>query len=266
MSGSRSWIFRPSLRWDRLTTTYISSKYGRAEILGPVISQLYGGPGSFGNSQYGQTQFGNLTTTGLSTGGVLGAPGGSYGSGIGGGGGSGLGQGGQFGGGGATGGGATMFTAPGTAPGAALPGTFGASPNGSMGMGMTGGSPNMTGSYLGAGMGYNMLPRIIPNPYDNTLLIQSTPEQWAQIEKLLEQLDVPPRQVLIDCKIYEVDLTGALSYGVEYYLTQKANNTTGLVPQFLGQAGSNTGGINLSAGLLATQSRQLLGQPSPLPT
>ena len=38
------------------------------------------------------------------------------------------------------------------------------------------------------GMGLNQLPRIIPNPYDNTLLIQSTPEQWAQIDKLLAQL------------------------------------------------------------------------------
>ena len=111
----------------------------------------------------------------------------------------------------------------------------------------------------GAWGGYNQLPRIIPNPYDNTLLIQSTPEQWAQIEKLLQQLDISPRQVLIDCKIYEVDLSGALSYGVEYYLTQKANDTSGgIAPQFLGQAGSHVQGISLSAGLLATQSRRLL--------
>ena len=64
----------------------------------------------------------------------------------------------------------------------------------------------------------NMLPRIIPNPYDNTLVIQSTPEQWAQIEKLLEQLDIAPRQVLIDARIYEVDLSGDLQYGVEAFL------------------------------------------------
>jgi general secretion pathway protein D len=229
-------------------------KYGRAEILGPVISQLYGGPGSFGNSQYGQTQFGNLSTTGLSTGGMLGASGGSYGSGIGGGAGTGIGSSGAF----PSGGGSSM------------PGQFGAAPGGtgSMTGGMTGtgfgGTPqspqNLTGSYLGAGAagGYNMLPRIIPNPYDNTLLIQSTPEQWAQIEKLLLQLDIPPRQVLIDCKIYEVDLSGALSYGVEYYLTQKANNATGLGSQFLAQGGSNEGGLTLSAGLLATRSRLLL--------
>jgi general secretion pathway protein D len=232
-------------------------KYGRAEIIGPAISQLYGGPGSFGNSNYGQTQFGNASTTGLQTNGMFGAPSGSGYAG-------GLGNNGAF----PSGGGMSpMQATPGMA-GGATPGMTGGAPGGMAG-GMTGGgfgatpqSPqNLTGNYLGAGMGmggYNMLPRIIPNPYDNTLLIQSTPEQWAQIEKLLQQLDIPPRQVLIDCKIYEVDLSGALNYGVQYYLTQKANNTTGIVPQFLGQAGSATAGINLSAGLLATQSRQLL--------
>ena len=51
--------------------------------------------------------------------------------------------------------------------------------------------------------------RIVPNPFDNTLLVQSTPDQWEQISKLLEQIDVSPRQVLIDAKIYEIDLTGA---------------------------------------------------------
>src|SRR6476661_7315282 len=103
-------------------------------------------------------------------------------------------------------------------------------------------SPNMTGNYLGAGggmMGGNMLPRIIPNPYDNTLLIQSTPEQWAQIEKLLQQLDIAPRQVLIDARIYEVDLSGDLQYGVESYLQRKDNpspGAAGLTRQFVGQA------------------------------
>jgi general secretion pathway protein D len=228
-------------------------KYGRAEILGPVISQLYGGPASFGNSQYGQTQFGNLSTTGLSPNGMLGGSGGSYGSGVGGGSGVGIGSSGTFPGGGASSGMPGQFAT--TAGGTAVPGMTGVGAGG-----MTGTSSNLTGSYLGTGAmgGYNQLPRIVPNPFDNTLLIQSTPEQWAQIEKLLQQLDISPRQVLIDCKIYEVDLSGALSYGVQYYLTQKANNTTGLVSQFLGQAGATTAGINLSAGLLATQSRQLL--------
>ena len=49
----------------------VKLKYGRAEILGPVISQLYGGPGATGGSSYGQTQFGNLALHGPQTGGGM---------------------------------------------------------------------------------------------------------------------------------------------------------------------------------------------------
>ena len=41
--------------------------------------------------------------------------------------------------------------------------------------------------------------------------MRSTPQEWEQIQNLLHQIDVPPRQVLIDAKIYEVDLSGAFS-------------------------------------------------------
>ena len=71
-------------------------------------------------------------------------------------------------------------------------------------------------------------PRIIPNPYDNTLLVQGTPQEWEQIRHLLEQLDIPPRQVLIDAKIYEVDLNGDLTFGVESFLQKRgAANANG---------------------------------------
>ena len=33
-------------------------------------------------------------------------------------------------------------------------------------------------------------PRIIPNPFDNTILVQGTPQEWEQIKKLLEQIDI----------------------------------------------------------------------------
>ena len=51
------------------------------------------------------------------------------------------------------------------------------------------------------------MPHIIANPLDNTLLIQATPAEYKSILHLLTQIDVPPRQVLIDAKIYEVDVS-----------------------------------------------------------
>src|SRR5437773_4556272 len=77
------------------------------------------------------------------------------------------------------------------------------------------GPADLTGSYLGSpaygGQQGPRLPHVIPNPFDNTLLIQGTPQEYEQIMGLLRQLDVPPRQVLIDAKIYEVALNGGFA-------------------------------------------------------
>lgn len=118
---------------------------------------------------------------------------------------------------------------------------------------------DQTGQYLGGqGMQQSQpplkIPRVIPNPFDNTLLIQATPQEYQQIEKLLKQIDVPPRQVLIEAKIYEVTLTDAFKSGVQAYLQQRGAGSTPL--QLLG---SITGaGAAFSAGWLVSQSRELL--------
>jgi general secretion pathway protein D len=120
---------------------------------------------------------------------------------------------------------------------------------------------DQTGQYLTGGAGgypgFATHPRIVPNPFDNTLLIQATPQEWEQISKLLAQLDVPPRQVLIEAKIYEVDLSGQFAAGVSAYLQQKGGSggVQGGSRQLLGS--SNTG-LVLTAGLLVGHSRELL--------
>jgi len=132
-------------------------------------------------------------------------------------------------------------------------------------------SPDLTGSYLGGaaygpqqpGMGMRM-PRVAPNPFDNTLLIQASPQEYEQILDLLRQLDVPPRQVLIDAKIYEIDLDNEFSAGVESFL-QKRNATTaagggsqGLTPSTVLTATTGAGGLALTAGALVLKSHELL--------
>jgi general secretion pathway protein D len=268
-------------------------KYGRAEILGSVINQLYGGCGFTGGGMYGGMP-GNSSypANGYPGGGGYGggtfgggyaglAGGGGYGGGYGaqqyGGGayGGGYGQGGygQGGGFGGMGGGfgvpcvpqvntmsggsaATPFTSAPAAAGAA-PATAGAAAPA---------SADQTGTYLGQGSPYGRTsgPRIIPNPYDNTLLVQGTPQEWEQIQHLLQQLDVPPRQVLIDAKIYEVDMSGDFALGVESFL-QKRGAANASVPgrQLLGSSTPVSGiggapGMALTAGILVGQSRELL--------
>lgn len=250
-------------------------KYGRAETVAMAIMQLYGG---YGGGYGGMGGFG----MGGYGGGMGGYGMGGYGMGGYGGGMGGYGMGGAYPGamGGAYGGGGMpspvgmgqMSTTPMPYnPPAAQPGPPppAAATAGGGGGGATGGFSDLTGSYLGAGAGYGgygpyaRIPRVIPNPFDNTLLVQATPQEWDQISRLLEQLDVPPRQVLIDAKIYEVDLQGAFSSGVTAALGKRAEAAPGssrhgssLIRTLQGAGGGS--GISLSADMLVGQSRALL--------
>ena len=79
---------------------------------------------------------------------------------------------------------------------------------------------------------------------------------WEQILHLLDQIDIAPRQVLVDAKVYEVDLSGNFSYGVEAFLTQKSAAADPATRQFLGAFGSIGGAF--TAGTLVGRSRALL--------
>jgi general secretion pathway protein D len=180
-------------------------------------------------------------------GGGYGGYGGGYGGygGMGGGYGGGYPAGGNFGGPAMIGNGVLPTSAPGAAPGAVPPTTIG-----------------QTGEYLGAGAnggmgGQGRMPHVIPNPFDNTLLIQASPQEYEQIKSLLQQLDVAPRQVLIDAKIYEVDLTEDFAAGVESFLEQKNSGAGGAAARAL-TAATGAGGVTLTAGALVLRSHELL--------
>ena len=144
-----------------------------------------------------------------------------------------------------------------------------------------------TGSYLGQGTTGGEppahMPHVIPNPFDNTLLVQGTPQDWEDIQNLLRQLDVAPRQVLIDCKIYEVDLSGNFAAGLQTYLqsagssnattlstgSTATNSVTGATSSQSLNGGiaastapflaAGPGGVLLQAGTLVLKAKQLLG-------
>ena len=256
-------------------------KYQQAQIVGMAIMQLYmgymgyggygggygTGYGGFGAGMQGYAG-GYPSMGGYGGGGMYPGMGGGYGGGMypgmGGGYGGGMypGMGGGYGGGypGGYGGGyagmgsGAMITGTGgSAQQTAAAAALGTTP----GLGATG---DLTGSYLGAGTGYGygaqMHPRIIPNPFDNTLLIQGTPQEWEQISNLIRQIDIPPRQVLIDAKAYEVDLTGAFSAGIEAYLQKRGPASD---RAYSGSSNLNfTPGLTLTAGLLVGHARELL--------
>jgi general secretion pathway protein D len=245
-------------------------KYGRAESLSMAVTLLYlsqqlSPTDTFAYlylmnmmNQLAYTQTANAGAVpgqGVGAGGVNPFPGG---------------YGGAYGGGGMAGGFGGLM--PLFGGGMAMGGMMGMGGMGMGGMGMgapqqpvAGGIPatrtDQTGQFLqggGAGGGVTAsplkIPRVIPNPFDNTLLIQATAQEYQQIVKLLEKIDVPPRQILIDAKIYEVTLTDALSSGVQAFLQAKG---TAPARQFLGSF-TGDAGLSLSAGWLVSQSRELL--------
>lgn len=258
-------------------------KYGQAQLIAGAIMALYGVPNAFGGGfggGYGGSPFGGGGFGGAGYGGSFG--GGGYGGGGFGGGGYGGGYQGGYGGGGYGGGG---YGGSGYGGGGYAGGGYGfnnaaisqplpttaasnapitasiAAPNAAAGA-------DLTGSYLGYGQAGGALPpgvpRLIPNPLDNTLLIQATPQSYEGVMKLLKQLDIAPRQVLIEAKIYEVTLTGAFASGVSAFLQQRNAATTSNMTTIPGVStrkvlGSLADGLTaLSAGTLVGRSRELL--------
>lgn len=59
-------------------------------------------------------------------------------------------------------------------------------------------------------------PRIVPNQANNSLLIYATGEQYEFIREVLEKIDQPSAQVLIEATLAEVTLSNDLRYGVDW--------------------------------------------------
>jgi general secretion pathway protein D len=98
--------------------------------------------------------------------------------------------------------------------------------------------------------------RIVTDPVSNSIIVQATAQEYADIAKTLEKLDVVPRQVMIDARVYEVDITGDLSFGLTYALQQSAKGASpaSLIDYGVTSAGTLTG----STGIVIGQTRQLL--------
>jgi general secretion pathway protein D len=256
-----------------------------------LYGQLYGGfsPG-FGAGQnailacIGTTGVNNSTYGG---GGFGAGVGGAYGAGAGGGaygGGGGGGYGGAYGaygGGGAYGsagygnagygngngygGNPNAYGAAGTPfsnpAGSAVPGAAGAT-----------GTGDLTGTYLGnAPVGFAAVrrPRVVANPINNTLLIQATQQEYEDLQQLIKELDIPPRQVLIEAKIYSVDLNRSTSTDISGALqtlgttaSTTAPTTATLLAGLANGFGGLGGGSGISAAMVVGKSRELLGTVS----
>jgi len=217
-------------------------QYGLATNLAFTLLQLYGAGGYGGG--YGGGGYGG----GYGGGGFGGGYGGAFGGGLGGGG---LGRGGYGGGrggiggglgGGFGGGGGGIIRLPGAivqAPGRGAPAIDGGDQTGAL----------LADAAIEGEEDLARGIRIVPDIINNLIVVQATQQEWEVIRRTLQQIDYPPRQVLIQAQIYEVALTGAFAFGVQAFLADRGD--TNLGGAFSGE------GLGLSLGLLVGNTRQL---------
>jgi general secretion pathway protein D len=58
--------------------------------------------------------------------------------------------------------------------------------------------------------------RIVADQTTNTLIIFGTAQEFQNIKNILKDLDIPPRQVVLECLVAEVKLSGSNSLGFDY--------------------------------------------------
>jgi len=260
-------------------------KYGRADCLAMALNSLFGAGGVYGPYGYGSA----APPPGYGTSYAYGAPysnpyangNGGYGGGYGGGG-VGAFNGGGFGG--AYGGGGT-YGAPNSfmngfggagACGSGMPGASGSSygypavggfsaqaplvssPPASGGQAAQPGAGGSAVPGAAVGAAPEIPPRIVANPLANDLIVQSDAQRYQSIQKVLQDLDVPPRQILLEARIYSIDLTDQFSSGVSAAFTRRNGNDTSFLGQLTDAASAVPGTLQLSAGALVGSSKQLL--------
>ena len=67
--------------------------------------------------------------------------------------------------------------------------------------------------------------KIIVNEFNNSLIIQATEADYQFLLQTVKQLDVLPRQVILEARIYAVELRDELSYGVSWFLRERGGTT-----------------------------------------
>jgi len=95
--------------------------------------------------------------------------------------------------------------------------------------------------------------KIIVNEFNNSLIIQATEADYQFLLQTIKLLDVLPRQVLIEAKLYSVELQDDLSFGVAAFLEERG---MGLGPATIGQI-SPGGAVSVATRAFVGSSRQL---------
>lgn len=101
--------------------------------------------------------------------------------------------------------------------------------------------------------------RLVVDDINNSLIIQSTSADYAFILETIKKMDVMPRQAIIDARVFEVDLTDDLSYGVAAALRERTNGSLTTVNfSKVDDTGAATGALLAQNVALVGNSQELL--------
>jgi type II secretory pathway component GspD/PulD (secretin) len=71
--------------------------------------------------------------------------------------------------------------------------------------------------------------KITAYPPLRTLIVEDLPDVLLRMDRVLDDLDGPPRQVLIEAKILEINLTNDVSYGIDWSLIFSSGSSSGTI-------------------------------------
>ncbi|MEO0696938.1 MAG: secretin N-terminal domain-containing protein [Pseudomonadota bacterium] len=83
--------------------------------------------------------------------------------------------------------------------------------------------------------------RIVVDPYGNRLIFSGTPREFARLRSLIDSIDQPASEVLIEATIAQVTLSDSINSGVEWVI----NNIGGMDAFDISQGGLGLGGGGL---------------------
>ncbi len=109
---------------------------------------------------------------------------------------------------------------------------------GAVGPGGTQGQPAGATSATGSGGEFVGEVRVTADPYTNSLLISAGPQDYDVLKRVIQQLDIPRRQVFVEAIILEIGLQKSKELGFEY------QGGTGLGSDALGLARLNLKNLN----------------------
>ncbi len=91
----------------------------------------------------------------------------------------------------------------------------------------------------------SLASRVVVDPTSNTIIFQGSNEDYGQVKSLLEMLDHPSKEALIEVTVAEVDLSNNSQLGVEWLISQANLSGSSVVAGTLGGLGIGSAGFNV---------------------